>query len=152
MYSTEFEIIEDVLTDSENLEYKILKSFPSTSFSVRIDLKKSTHPDLSKFLEWSIFFDFNKVSYCKYDFDFPIIKRIEKLTSFKFIYFTFARCVPIGISYDNRIEYLTTLYLTFDIKDFDKSKERMHTARLNRTPWMIDFYEDDMNFGMNMLY
>ncbi len=138
MYTTEFEIIEDVLTDSENLEYKILKSFPSTSFSIRINLEQSTHPDLSKFINHSKFFNTDQISYCKYDFDFPIIKRIEKLTSFKFIYFTF-----LFISKNP-----TTLYLTFDIEKYYTKDNRQHSFPARRN---LNFY-DDMNFGMNMSY
>ncbi len=82
MYLNEFEIIEDILEDSE-LDYKLSKS--SYAFELTIDINKSINSDLTKFLDHYYKYTCPTVSIDKCSH--PLIKRIEKLTTFKFKYF-----------------------------------------------------------------
>ncbi len=97
----ELEIVKDILDDCENLEYKLMgnitsrnigevlisEPFQTEKFSIQIDISKSTiDSELKKFVDH---YKFVNNKNCERDFSYSIIKRIEKLTNFKYLYFHF---------------------------------------------------------------
>ena len=110
----ELEIVKDILDDCENLEYKLMGNGFSQKFTIQIDISKSViDSELKKFIDHSKFFDVNKKSYCEYDFSYSIIRRIEKLTNFKYLYFAFGTYKRTGGNPNIVFIDTSLLYLTF---------------------------------------